>query len=378
MIVTPLIDLRYGNDDLQLLDTLEVFSYFESVYGAASYNIQAVDEGWDKWNKILTDDRESPASLRFGWGIDGESAFSERKSVLINSADLHMESFGKLSVDINGTCRGFHLLERQHRDQLAFRNMRISDMVVEIANRNDLESDITPTKGRFTFYQCALSDFDFVRKILLEQAVSQEGFADYHFYIRDGSTLVFKIPNIGEKADIVFEWFLGNSGDLPAEVQDFTVIYRRKFMANSASLKTEVRGYDPKEKKKAFFTADSESVPYRKLVRGAHLPPSQISNVKIVAAPPPEDMRQDYFSDYGKALWMKNARSLFRAVLETSPQPHAKVGTILDIVIKSPFSRVAVKDHFASGRYFVYALENKQTDTLGTTTFYLERRSFNQ
>jgi hypothetical protein len=367
-----------GRGKLDASVGLRNFFYVENLRGSAQYKFSSTGSLWELWNDLVRDEGYTSLAIRWGFMTEKESIWSDWRSVICNNTHFSFAS-GTFNVLIEGTDVAFTLKEicgkRYFSDKL------VSDMVKEIAESHKLEYRITETVGKFTRYQTTESDAEFISNELIPLAISGGNRADYLFYIEDGVRLVFEPPRLDE--DAIYNFRFAPTGgrtdpSAPAEILKMDLFCRRGMLTERDALSTEVRGFDAMGKEPVTWIADDDSVGFIKL---APFPLARIWTKpgNIMLSPLPEAIDYDRTQVETEAVeeWSRNYRSLFRLRLETMPLPLARVGRVVEIDVKDTEN----KDHFMSGRYLVYACEQKmvQPSPTGamkyTTVLYLERRT---
>jgi hypothetical protein len=371
VIGIPNIEVQWNGQDIVIMQGLIVFDYFESLYGEAAYRLATRTWETALWDKIIKDHAKTPLKMR--WGLTAVSGieWSPWKEVLANMGDF---TFYRevIDVDLQGTGAGFPLKETVNTR--VFRDMKVSDMVSQIAGEHDLDADVEETKGEMTLYQCTESDAAFLRNQCACQAVSASGGrTDYYIYVKDGKTLVFK-PLLWEPSGLKFTFALyGDTGDDAARIDEIKVKYRRALMGiQEKALRTEFRGYDPLNKEMISFTADDGSVPFQKLAPQSLDPPEKPSDIEITPEPePPEHLRREMV-DSAKATWGSNIHGLFRTNLQMTLLAESPIGKLVNLEVRDAEN----KQRFMSGNWLVYAVRNQIIPgKRPTTTLFLERRT---
>lgn len=362
------VDLLVGGKSLRVdEDGIIDFVYFEHIYGSAQFILHCDKENWGDFDQLMTDP-DAPVLVRWGYEEAGERINSDWRHVYTAFLRSRYEPTN-VEVYLEGLDLGQRLNE-SYRPSQVYKNMRVSDIVSNIAKNAGLEADVKATKGRYHICQNNLPDAWFIKNELLPRAVSESGESNYYFFIKGGNTLVFRPPVLEDAAD-AFVLTLPPEEEQPKNIRLLEVEYRRVTLAPMGSLVTEVRGFDPIKVKPISFKADDNTVQFKKLSRKGPTLPIEPSRVYLTTGPYYPEYNSEDVENEAKAVWGANARSLYRVTLDVPPQVTVKPFTVskLDIVDQNG------QPHFTTGKYLVRGVKQLITGDEYRTILYFERRT---
>ena len=368
-MVLPHADMTFQGQDMNIQSGLRGFHYTESVYGCATYRIDALTNNWSLWDNVIQDMGQTAAKFRFGVDYDDTPTVSPWKEILLTNTSFPY-SFPLLRVTASGVCAGFKMTESYY--EKTYKDMKISDIVQQIASRNGLDVDVEETKGKYWLHQCTLPDGSFIKQVLLPLAVSNSsGRSDYYFWIQDGKKLIFKPPVLGS-ASQTFQ--ISPQGMPPGTlIPRIRVHFRRIFMEDDECWKTTGRGYDRFKKQCITWDADDGSVKYSKLANHAPSPPKQASKVLVLNRPLSKDNRSDEVKEATEGAWSRNMHGLFRIELISQAMiPTVQPTDIIQLDIKDQDGN----EHFLSGNYFLYSATHSYSAKGLKSILHLERRTY--
>jgi hypothetical protein len=163
---------------------------FESIYGSSVYRLFFSTNRVDVWNSIIRDQGKSQLAVKISGVPDsGESLVSELKTIRIKQ--FVCKIIGDVAeIELVGHDEMFYL---QHSCRRAsYKQMTVKEIVTQIAKAAKLVNP-KPEIGdfstaKFTLYQCGMSDYDFIKDVLIPRASKDPVL----FYMKNGNTLVFK------------------------------------------------------------------------------------------------------------------------------------------------------------------------------------------
>lgn len=362
------VDLLAGGKSLRVdEDGIIDFVYFEHIYGSAQFILHCDKENWGDFDQLLTSP-DNPVLVR--WGYEEASSREDADWRKVYTAFMRSR-YEPTNVEI--FLEGMDWGQRLHQaytSSKAYKNMKISDIVSEIADDAGLDADVAPTKGQYHIMRNNLPAAIFIKKELLPRAVSQSGEANFYFYIKEGSTLVFKPPVLENTAE-TYVLTLPPEQEQPKNVRMVEVEYRRVTLAPLGSLVTEVRGFDPIKVKPISFKADDNTVKFKKLSRQGPTLPIDPARVYLTTAPYYPKYSQEDVENEAKAIWGANARSLWRVTLDVPPKVAIKPFSVVKLEIDDQNGQ----PHFTAGKYLVRGVKQLITGNEYRTILYLERRT---
>jgi len=347
------------------------FLYSESLYGLGAYSIRCMSPDWKKWNYVVRNNEALNFRLRWNMEQGDSKYYADWRRIKLDLLDL---DYDVASVDVvaDGACGGIELTRRCHGN--IFVDKTISEMVEIIAKQNNLESKVSPTKGMYNFYQCGLSDYEFILH-MMPYAIDETNVAGFRCHVENGMTLIFKPPNLAGAENLgtfgIYGQYPGEPG--PTGTERFSVSYRRFLQSKEHHDCVVFRGFETLEHEPATWKANENTVGYGRLARslpGVINTPSAI----ITAAEPslgfkrPGDLKTQAIS-----MWSSNCQSLFRAELKLPIIGDASVGQVATLVAKDPDG----DEHFASGTWLIYKIEHARRPKEEYTLLKLERRNWN-
>ena len=364
------LQILVDGSDMKVEDKdLISFAYYETMEGCARYKLECNTPDWDRWDKYLTNP-DSVMQIRFGYKYDtGAQKWSEWKYVDCSRA-RPVYYINAVSITMEGMCSGYKLNESTAEETRTYRDKKISEIVEEIAKRNDLKSRVKATKGKFLLHQCHLSDAHFIQGVLLSKAISTDGRVDFYFWIENGKTLVFEPPNIGSSGRKYIMQQDPTKTNPDQHIEYLDVEYRRGFLAPENSGVIEVIGYDPLKKKIYTERIDDNKVQFPKLASRKPTPTKRPSRIFPVTEPGPEKYDKEDVKNSGMSIWGRNSRKLYRVTLEVPPDPTVAVAKVTTLDITDQRGR----PHYTTGRYLTYAAYTVMDKGGYRTILFLERR----
>lgn len=342
--------------------------FLESIYGSR-YSLGFADSDTAKWAKLASD--WGKTALKFTWesAIGGTTVGSPPKTVKIE----HMTAQIKADiVDVNIVAVDMMASLQNRAPQKIYKDKTISEIVQEIADDNELESDVENLQGdKMTLYQCGMTDYDFVKDVLIPRS----GKEPVLFYMEDGGRLIFKRRK-KEKAMLNFKQTVQNSAtDYPY----FSVL--SAFYINATNYGTKIIAFDPVKKQQS---------PYTKILQAddnADLPkdpfPSSKPSVISVDGNPARiqtavietlDLTDELLKS--RVNW-KCSIPAHRTAVFTIPIPDAQIGDTATLEAKTCFDEIGVGE--GAGGHLIYAVYHTISGPgdLGSIVF-LERRGIDR
>lgn len=341
---------------------IKSFRYRESLYGSSIYSLHIVSTDFEKYTPLVTKDN---VGLRLRWsyiGDDGQRVYDKWKSVEVGEAQFKYSVAG-FEVIVHGMDRGIVLGGVCHAN--AFVDLRISEMVVKLAEQNGLKHRIKQTFDTYSLYQCNLTDGQFIKDVLLPLAVDTSGNGGYNFFIADGNTLVFEPPSLTLTTK-------HPPFSFPDDIQVLDIKYHNYLeILGIGSL--ELRGFDIAQKVPRTTIANDNTVAFRKLAPNSPSAPELPSHIALTTRPSIGRLTNSAVKNEATALWSRHARSLFRTQLEVTPLIGVQVGETIMLEAREPSGKI----FFPHGIWLVYSILQHRSETgKPTTTLYLERRTW--
>ena len=369
---TVRIEMRdFANRDLDIVQGFISMVYTETTYGFASYTLRAVAKDWSLWNQVLQDWGRRPCRLRWGYEDEDGEHWTPWRRVRVAGGQFTILPGSTLGIGIESVCAGFSL--RSTFKETIYKDKKLSDMVKEIAARNQLKTDVAATRDKHTLYQCALTDGRFIVEEVLPRAVGADGRTDYQFWVREGTHLVFRPPKTQQKP--ILRFYRGPSkspSDALPLLKDPIVDYGAWRLPVGGHLSTRYRGYNPLRKEPVFWRATDDSVDYPVLASVPPPVPKQDSAVRLVTEPSGVRFRDQEVEHYGRSDWSQALRLPLRMRVVVPPVLINPLGRVAEALIQD----MDKQDRWCSGRYVVYGMvtrlkrvgaDPKATGTAGAT-----------
>lgn len=361
----PFISYTIGGIDILAAKVITGFIYQETASAHhASHLLTFTDPRVDAKEDVILRGKDD-VTLQFGWrGQAAALPVTTPKASRILSYKTKLE-LNASKIKVYGSDRS--TLINEDVKCRAFSNMRISEMVEQIASENGFSPFVDKTDQVLTLRQIWLSDIQFIKFILLPRARAETGRAEYEFYIRDGTELHFR--NADYAANIRKKYVYGNS---TGSVLDFNCDFNGPAAAHLGGGKLTATGFDISNKKLISVNVSAENTP-EKEVLGAKTPQSQASIGRMFALP---FRTQGEVQDWASHRYYTASKLNNSAVLKLIGDPEVRAGDIIDFEYYKPFTG---EPHQASGRYKVQKLLHemsfgKDSGSGFTTTLLLVRR----
>lgn len=318
--------------------SLQAFRYEETSHGAASYLIHARVKDDKAWQAVLFDP-ERTFKLRMKWLDTKGSSASPLKTLRHGLSALIHPGQGP-EIKLRGFCAGGDLLH-DFVPSAYYKGQKISEMVEAIAERAALKAEVLKTRGIYTLYQCTYPSGYFIKHFLLPRAASETR-SDYQFWIKDGSSLVFRPPDVASiRARFVVPPTPTQAGDARVDHHEFHL--DDDALSILGSLSTGVRSWDPLERQFVGFVADEKSVKYPQLAPKAPDPPRNPTRVFLVPHMGPPDYDPAKVTDMGSAQFCQNLRAIYGVSLAFVGMLSLHPGDVFQVDT----------DHPLGGRYLV-------------------------
>jgi len=352
----PLLEVE--GRDVIASGEVRTFIYVETTSGCAQYLLLMETGDWQQWDGILKNPEKS-FRLRWGYATGEEETWAKYRTV---RCDYGTVSYAGAIIQplLKGFDAGYALQERAA--PYAYTDKLVSEIVMEIAKRYGLKTDVKATKGKVSLHQCTLPDAYFIQYILKPLAVGSDGRSDYYFFIENGDTLVFRPPELTSVETYSFDLRVGGPRSLRVWVN-------RGDLASNFSLSTEVRGFDAYAGESEDWIANDNTVSLSKLSSKYPTAPRKPSRV-ILSTSPEEDASEVELE--AKAIWGQSSRSLYQVKLRMEPQPLARPATVVTLKVTDPDG----KPHYTTGKYLVHKVKQiiRAKGSGASTELYLERR----
>lgn len=285
-------------------EQLHELIYEEDIWGASRFllHVETLDDG--PWTDLLQDP-EKRFKIRLKHVDDDGS--SESATKVVRYSHGRIRNLGDSpELIIEGYDAGWDLYEG-YKQGSVYKGKRVSEIVEEIAARRSLKTDVTETMGKHNLWQCTYPDGYFILYCLLPRAYT-ENRSDFLFYIKGGNTLVFKPPDLDRDAAIFSVPPSGPKGEGFFNVEEHEFDLRDGKLTSMRTLSTQVRGYDPIKKEYIEFTADDNTVEYRRLGRTKVHPTQEPTRVVLVTEPHGPEYDKRNVRRFGEAVWSRNLR----------------------------------------------------------------------
>ncbi len=306
------------------------------------------DDEWTTLENLFTDSK-TDISFRYGWD---RSTMSKWKHMVVASYEMTYTLDGS-AVDLWLVDKSF--LAVPVGASRSFGTIRISDIVKQFAEENNLSYVIEPTKGEYSFRQNNINPINFIKDWLLPRAISNKtGRGDYRFYFRNGTELHFHTPDYSK---IVYKTYkIFNEGDHVVSSFKFKVNFNNKF-GIGLNRALQVQGYDPINKKDLVSTITDDDTPEK--VRLGRRMPSYLSfsGSKYIGVP---FKTQAQVEEMAKQLWYVNDLQQITGKMKMICDPALEPGRLIDIALQNDYTGGLAN---GSGRYLV----NNIITTMSTT-----------
>lgn len=370
MSVEPVVQFSYAGDDFKITKDGVFVSlmYEETLYGGGTYAFRFQTGNLKKIDRLMNNETQEDGTLRWGFSIDGQDKLDDVRAIKCNMSKFFMDHFHLIGVTLRGTCAGFNRLWSCRED--VYKKKPVSDIAKKIAEENDLESDVTGTKEKYTLWQCGDRDWEFLRDTLLPLAATSSGRADYYLYVDKGKKLCFKTPDVGQSPVKRFVFSRDNS--VASNVLSLTVDYDEYGQRAAGSRYTQIHGFDPKKKEVIEYKINDDTADFKYVQSGTKPKvPSKATSHLSVVLPDQEEYTDTQVRDAGRSIWSRHARQLFTMSLVTYPVIKVNVGEVVYVSVVDK----AGATHFLSGNYLIAGIVQSISPLNWTTTFKLERRA---
>lgn len=317
--------------------------YEESIVGAARFLLHVEVEDEAPWKPLLTDP-ELRFQIRLKHEQQDEKSQSPRKTVRRDLARVRsLKDFTEILID--GMDAGWDLYQGFTPDSV-YKGQRISEIVTTIAERNGLTADVEPTRGRYNLWQCNYPDAWFIRHVLLPRAYTTSR-ADFLFYVRNGTEIVFRPPDLSvEKAKFTIPP-RGDEKQRNVEFHEFDI--RDSMLTPLRSLSLLVRAYDPIKREYREFTANDSTVEYKRLASTPPRPTVNPTRALVIPAPFGIEYDRRDVDDMGKAIWSRGMRYRYEVRLSLRGFLAIQPGDVFKIDAQN----------FLGGRYLCSGVQQK-------------------
>lgn len=280
--------------------------YEESIWGAAKFLLHVENIDQELWQPVLTDP-ERRFQIRFKSDTTEDPSASPRKTVRYDFARQRQMRDGT-EVLIDGMDAGWDIFQA-YKGSVVYRNIPITSMVAQIAERSSIPTDIVASRGSYNVWQCNYPDAWFIKYVLLPRTFGDTR-SDYEFFIRNGTTLVFRPPDLS-KEKVRFVIPPGEEREENTNVEYYEFHMRDSILTAARSLSNVMRGFDRLRKTYVGYVANDNSVRRPKLSSHSPVPPVEPTRAIITAAPfaPNYDPRD--VQGVGDAVWCRAHRSRY-------------------------------------------------------------------
>lgn len=196
-IANAVAKVKFGDLEFTLADTLKRVRHIRGFSHCTSFCIIEIEHT----STELVFDYMNYDEFDIKYGVAGQD-LSDWFTMKVFKP-INMIEFNKTYSRILGVEPGFVDLCSQHRIR-SFSNKRVSDIVEQVANENNLGTDnIRTTRGLSTFVQPNVTDLQFINNFLLPIAIDPGDTVPYLFTIDDGD-LFFKPPDL--RSEVEFDY----------------------------------------------------------------------------------------------------------------------------------------------------------------------------
>ena len=340
---------------------------FESVYGAAVYDVKFNSKQADFWNRIAIDSGKTPVTMRWArYKDNNEPVWSDWRTLKLK----------KLTIDAQAQCFNVGLIMTDSMFELKniasrkiFKEKSATEIIKELAQDAGLAVEISDlTDQKFSLRQCAMKNYDFIKDTVLPRARKQEVL----FFTKNGNVIVIKSRK--KETPALNFLYKGKGDDKSIIIGSFTSV----MLIDESNFGTQVVSFDSLKSQaspfiKEFFAKD-DSILHKDAFASNPPPPlsfkkypAQIQNIVVETLGMKIDDALKARVDWHYPLTMH------RMVIPTYLLPEAEVGSTANIAAE--LATQGTPDIYCSGTHFVYAVYHRlipQGD-VGTIVF-LERR----
>lgn len=340
---------------------------FESIYVPAEYKISIASLDVDMWNSIANNVSDLKMSFRFGVSVStGGVEWSEYRNIQLTKLTL-VNAGSQIRAIIEASDMSFLL---QQTPQRVFSEKTITEIVTQIAQENDLKTDISvSSNAKFSLVQAGMSEKEFLQDVLSPRARGRT--LPILFYMLNGDTLVFKERKRSSPA-LNYSW-QGDNKKVYAlnQVKSVMTLTKSNFGTRGVTfdpLKRQIKPYA--------FTIDANDA--SELKESQYSPGAVTSfegHVAVIDSLVIDNLDMDAEKVVKERVNWNPPLGMFRTALPSPLIPSAKIGTTVQV----DTGTAKKKKMFDTGEYLMYAVMHRIANEgdVSTTTF-LERRGAKQ
>ena len=335
----------------------------ESLYAPAMYKINIASVDQDIWNKVVSNINDMKAAFRWGAIKDsGKIEWGETRNIQITKLKL-INSGTFLSVNIEASDMSFYL---QQTPQRVFKDKTITEMVTQIADENNLKSDIAITSNvKLGLVQAGMSDYEFISTVLAPRA---RLVLPVLCYIKNGDVLVFKERKKTSPA-ITYSW-KGQTKDSVILTQVISVL-----TLNKSNFGTKGVTFDPLKRQICPYIfevdANDSSVLQERQFSSATPPVSIGTSVAEIDSIVISNLENSPDRTIKERVSWDPSLGMFRVILPSELLPKAQIGTTVQVDTETAEGEKL----FDTGVYLLYSVHHKIAPEGNVyTNAFLERR----
>lgn len=352
---------------------------YQSIYGKNVYELRFFDSNVSRWNYFATQPLLE-CKMRVGVIQDGNKEDWGNWNVFkVRELKIHA---GTSTVDVRifGEDAFFDL--KQNHPQRFFIKKSISEMIEEIAEDYELETDLVSTTGKYTLLQGWDSDYDFIKNELLPRGREVSEYDSFFFYIANqesGPELVLTTLAKKNQETPVMLWSVDEKN-----LTSKRDVFSRGFLVDYNSVRL-IDHYDFGGKSCAFDYTKSQAIPY---LISVSLNDSNVKYPSFKSIPYSNSLAlsgsvgvidpctvDEGVKDFQREVTLRNrwpVRNSSRISIRSHLLHLLQPGDVAEVVCRTPANEVV----FGSGNYIVYALMHQLTSQSFITEAFLERRGY--
>lgn len=360
----PIVELWIGGIEFKAQSYLKELSVTKTL-GILSGTLQLYDPDWTILESyILPLGYMTPITFNYGWQLEPLKEVTGRLKTYKSTLDG-----SGVTIDIEFTL-GVMAKGRVKRHLNYEEGQVISDIVSQIAQRNNWDRDIEPTQGVFDvpMIQRGVSDIHFISRVLAPRAVNVNGIGGYYTHF-ENNKIVFRTQHSKTKQALYKSYMVYR--DAQGEVISFSPSDRSTDIALVGGRNLRVRSFDTRDKQ----VIESDITPSSGVPQLKRLG-SKISKITEEADKnePNRIIHKGYantseVNNYAKSRWVEMSSMMYDADAEILGDPNIKPGDLVAFKIVTPNGVT----HHTSGVYWIKEVTDNLSGDSFTTTLFMKR-----